>query len=631
MESLARKTSEEVEVLKLAENGQNWKIYHTKIVEAAATDIMDLLGVLAGWEPDDGSYDWECQDAILKWTFYTSVPISILRPIRKLDTADQIFKYLAKRFCDSKPIPRANEVQRAGTAAAAETPEKSPTSESAAAETLASTNRDNNEDLSTKALTRGTQDVNNRNVGCTQDLCMSLGASAQGTSAKCAETTPVVLKSVLPHEMQTKLQNSLPLTPRPPIEGEPSGCKQEAAESIVTAGCTNGMVEMAEPTEIADIDGMALLGREPVERARGIGEGDKTEREAQSRLQESKLLCGEKVQRSRIANRDLPSALGLPLVGEWLVCASGKTSDSNAVESEACEGDAAKRGDAPNELTELLTTTVKPYIGDGDTSVRVCLGSMSTRTGNTNRPGSQADALRGQTDAPDVSNNAETNVTDHGESASTYLRVRDAKRVVVKMCGTGTHVDALTGQGEVPSVESDAIKPVNAMEIVSIPRIKEKPPDIPMEITRGHPDEPDGCGNPADTLSVQTDAHSIGEEMETAANEMENVRKRQKEAWIQNSPETIENRTPEHTDQWRQVGIRDASVNVPWNTPLEVLGTTNQMFAFGEVENAGKAIAPIVEGKRDGDGNCGQNRGDGDDERDGDGDGMTSGGSIDST
>ena len=32
---------------------------------------MDLLGVLAGWEPDDGSYDWECQDAILKWTFYT--------------------------------------------------------------------------------------------------------------------------------------------------------------------------------------------------------------------------------------------------------------------------------------------------------------------------------------------------------------------------------------------------------------------------------------------------------------------------------------------------------------------------------------------------------------------------------
>ena len=149
MESLAGKTSEEVEVPKLAENGQNWKIYRAKIVEATATDIMDLLGVLAGWEPDDGSYNWECQDAILKWTFYTSVPISILCPIRKLDTVDQIFKYLAKRFCDSEPIPRANKFQRAGTAAVAETPEKSPMSADAATEQHASTEWNNEEDLST--------------------------------------------------------------------------------------------------------------------------------------------------------------------------------------------------------------------------------------------------------------------------------------------------------------------------------------------------------------------------------------------------------------------------------------------------------------------------------------------------
>ena len=78
------KTSEEVKVPKLAKNRQNWKICRTKIIEATATDITDPLGVLAGWQPDDGSYNWECLDAILKWTFYTSVPITILRPIRKL-------------------------------------------------------------------------------------------------------------------------------------------------------------------------------------------------------------------------------------------------------------------------------------------------------------------------------------------------------------------------------------------------------------------------------------------------------------------------------------------------------------------------------------------------------------------
>jgi len=42
------KTSEEVKVPKLTENGQNWKIYHVKVIEAAATDITEPLGVLAG-------------------------------------------------------------------------------------------------------------------------------------------------------------------------------------------------------------------------------------------------------------------------------------------------------------------------------------------------------------------------------------------------------------------------------------------------------------------------------------------------------------------------------------------------------------------------------------------------------
>ena len=330
MESLAGKTSEEVEVPKLTENRQNWKIYHTKIVKAAATDITDLLGVLAGWEPDDGSYDWECRDAILKWTFYTSVPISILCPIQKLNTADQIFKYLAKHFCNSEPIPRTNEFQCAGTAAAAETPEKSPTSESAAAETLTSANRDNNEDLSTKALTQGTQDVNDRNVGRTQDPCTSLGALAQGTRAKCSEMTTVVLKST-PHKMQTKLQNSLQMTPRLPIEDEPSECTQEAADSDVMAGRTNKMD--------ADVDRMALLGGEPAERVHIVDEGDETEREPQMQLQQTGFYCEESRQHSGNATDNIPVAHGVPLEGEWTWCASGEASDPklDGIESEGCE------------------------------------------------------------------------------------------------------------------------------------------------------------------------------------------------------------------------------------------------------------------------------------------------------
>ena len=114
MESLTGKTSEEVKIPKLAENGRNWNIYHTKIIEATAMDITDPLGVLAGWQPDDGSYNWECLDAILKWTFYTSVPISILCPIRKLDTAHEIFNYLAKCFCDLGRVQSAMTQPRNG-------------------------------------------------------------------------------------------------------------------------------------------------------------------------------------------------------------------------------------------------------------------------------------------------------------------------------------------------------------------------------------------------------------------------------------------------------------------------------------------------------------------------------------
>ena len=157
MESLTGKTSEEVEIPKLAENRRNWNIYHAKIIEAAVTDITDPLGVLAGWQPDDGSYNWECLDAILKWTFYTSVPISILRPIRKLDITHKIFTYLAKRFHDSNPIvdpcvTSTNEAKRGMDENSHKEPKQSPVSENAATERHVNANRDEEDLLNTEDL-----------------------------------------------------------------------------------------------------------------------------------------------------------------------------------------------------------------------------------------------------------------------------------------------------------------------------------------------------------------------------------------------------------------------------------------------------------------------------------------------
>ena len=60
--------------------------------------------------------------------------------------------------------------------------------------------------------------------------------------------------------------------------GKPCECEQEAANSVAMAGCTNGMVELAKPTETdVDVDRTPTLGRDLVERACRVDEGDRME------------------------------------------------------------------------------------------------------------------------------------------------------------------------------------------------------------------------------------------------------------------------------------------------------------------------------------------------------------------
>ena len=174
----------------------------------------------------------------------------------------------------------------------AETPDNCPTSANAATERHVNAKLEKEDLSTTKDLTQGTEDIDDRNVGCIQDPRTSSKAPAEGTSAKHAEMTPVVLESML-HKMQTEPQNSLPLTLRLPIDGKPNGRKQEAVDSVMTAEHMNGTVELAEPTEIVDVNRTALLGRKPVERACGVDEGDGMEHEPQMQLPKAEFYCKE--------------------------------------------------------------------------------------------------------------------------------------------------------------------------------------------------------------------------------------------------------------------------------------------------------------------------------------------------
>jgi len=386
-----------VKVPALAEDRQNWKIYRAKLLEYAATHYC--LDVLAG-RPGDGTDDWHGSNALLWCTFMETAPPTIYVRIR-CKTAHEIYNYLADCFRDYDPIQelclkkfaaRTNDAKCYSSA-------ESPTSENAATGA-------EREDLPTKDLTRGTEDVNDKIVGRKDPHTSSTEASAMGSSANSAETTPVVLESA-PHETQSVPQNSLPLTP--------GKCKQEAADGVVTAEHTNETAQLANSPEtdadvnrtallggepakrasgvdeggrkVTDVDRTALLGGEPAERASGVNEGDE-EREHQSRLQQTNC---EKCQRNGNMNGNIPSTHRLPLEGEWTVRASGEardprssanapnatpecvhrpnesrgTEDAEGVESESCKGGMSGRA-CVDELETIVECRQQLGMADGD-------------------------------------------------------------------------------------------------------------------------------------------------------------------------------------------------------------------------------------------------------------------------
>jgi len=189
-----------------------------------------------------------------------------------------------------KSEPRATKVERAGAAAedisaGTEKPRKSPTGENATTERLASAKRDDEDLLCVKDLNRGTECVDDRYVGH-KDPRTSIEALAMGNSAESANGM-LILPVAMLHETQKWLQDSLQMTPRLPTEGKPVKCKQEVAESIVMVGRTNGMVETAEP--VAEVDRMALLGREPAERACRVDEATNAPETIRTRRKRGKL------------------------------------------------------------------------------------------------------------------------------------------------------------------------------------------------------------------------------------------------------------------------------------------------------------------------------------------------------
>jgi len=66
------------------------------------------------------------------------------------------------------------------------------------------------------------------------------------------------------------------------------------------------------------------------------------------------------------------------------------------------------------------------------------------------------------------------------------------------------------------------------IEIVRMSQNESNMPNSPIETTKWHPDEPNGCRSHADGLSACTHTYCVGNDMQTAADEAEHIRMSQK-------------------------------------------------------------------------------------------------------
>ena len=178
-----------------------------------------------------------------------------------------------------------------------------------------------------------------------------------------------------------------------------------------------------------------------------------------------------------------------------------------------------------NELETLVIVSIELEDLGGSGMPCMCLGGPWMRMGNTDGPGHRTDVSKGlldglgaQTDAPNASNRAGKDMLGHSDELVTYLGIGDVKHIVDMTNGVGSPADMLTGHGEAPSIETNAIIPEN---------------------------------------------------------EMKNVKTSRNQSKTQNTPIGPENGTPKHSTQWRKVNRGDVDVYAPWDVPIKVLKTTS--------------------------------------------------------
>ena len=331
-----------------------------------------------------------------------------------------------------------------------------------------------------------------------------------------------------------------------PIVGESQDSKWQAAEASAKAEGTSRSAEATRKARI--VDGKALPGSEPAKRASAVDKAEEMPDERQPQAKQVELYH-KRSQHNENANRNIPSAHGVPLEGEWSVCASSRVRDSKSdsrgrgvgerasvdkwswpveklrltvrIPKGCCQlgradGNASCKEalvDGQDESEKLVPTTVKlDNPGSGKTP-RMCLGGTKTQVGEHKGHGCRADESngqanrsRGQAAASTVLNTCRTSSMGDSDGTGARLDARGARRNGAGPDGHANRSDVSSGYVDVPGIQNGTNTTADATEIISTRQNALQTQSLPIRARRRDEVEPRSC---ADVPNMCIDMHDV--------------------------------------------------------------------------------------------------------------------------
>ena len=311
----------------------------------------------------------------------------------------------------------------------------------------------------------------------------------------------------------------------------------------------------------AVVDGKALPGSEPAKRASAVDKAEETPDGRQPQAKQVKLYH-KRSQRNENVERNIPSAHGVPLEGEWSVCASGRVRDSKSdsrgrgmgecgcidewswrvemprpivrIPKGYCQlgradGTSCKEAsmDGQDKSLKLVPTMVELDDPGGSETPRVCLGGMKTRIGKVESHGCRADKSRsqvnesrGQADASTVLNTRET--VAMGDSGSTGAKsdAGDARRDGVGPDGHANRSDVSSRHRDVPGICNGTNTTADAKETISTCQNVPQMQNLPIRARRRDKVE---SRSHAGMPNMRVDTHGIAIQANTAGDTQRRV------------------------------------------------------------------------------------------------------------